>query len=59
MKIEIDVIKKMLESARDEGKKKGECDNLDRMFNFGIDKIFFLMQTKLFDAEMLIRGSEK
>ena len=58
MKIEINAIRKMLDAAREESRKPDNGDNLDQMFNFGVDRLFYKVCSKLFDAEELVREVE-
>lgn len=60
MKIEFDMIRKFLDEARDESLLPVDDSNLmkdygDKMFNFGVQRMFHEVLMKLFDAEEIAR----
>ena len=64
MKIEIDLVKEMLEAVKAENTKPVDDSQLlkdayDKMFNFGVSRMYHAMLTKLYEAEMAVRGIEK
>ena len=61
MKIEFDVVKKMLEDAQAESHKPVSDTSLmmdygDKMFNFGVDRMFHKTLMKLYEAEKIAKG---
>ena len=64
MKIEIDLVREMLNSARAECKRPVDDSNLladvnDKFFNFGVDHLFHVLYSKTFDVEKIAGGVEQ
>ena len=60
MKIEVDLIKKILEDARDEALKPVDDSELmkdinEKFFNFGVSHMFYVALGKVYDAEKIAR----
>ena len=61
MKIEIDLVKKMLEEAKTDSIKPVDNSKLvadfgDKMYNFGVEHMFHVVLMKLYDAVMMSKG---
>ena len=61
MKIEIELVKTMLEEAKTENLKPVNdsmllADYGDKMYNFGVEHMFHVMLMKLYDAQDVAKG---
>ena len=61
MKIEIDLVKKLLEEAKTESLKQVNdsmllADYGDKMYNFGVEHMFHVVLMKLYDAHDVAKG---
>ncbi|MBQ1790347.1 MAG: hypothetical protein II008_09225 [Oscillospiraceae bacterium] len=61
MKIEIELVKKILEEAETESLKPVNdsmllADYGDKMYNFGVEHMFHVMLMKLYDAQDVAKG---
>ena len=60
MKIEVDLIREILENARDEALRPVDDTMLikdinDKFFNFGVENMFYFALNKVFDAEKIAK----
>lgn len=61
MKLDSEMLRGMLDKLRDESKKPVNNDHqvadyMDKMFNFGVDHMYFVIMEKLDEAERIARG---
>ena len=61
MKLDSEMLRGMLDKLRDESKKpvnndQQVADYMDKMYNFGVDHMYYMILNKLDETERIARG---